>query len=427
MNAHERIEYNNLSMHLCIIWIWLAVIYSGVIQDKYFQVPGGMLIFGVGILLTFIASFNKVDLDLQMIFPKEILLLSVYMLYMLPDGVLFSPSIALHMNQWVTSVEYLFVLIVIATIIRCSGTNSFHLLLFIEAIILAVIFLSNPIYFDGGRYSISTKVNPNGLGMYFSMGIWGALYFNNKRKIPIAGSLGLSAIFLYGIFLTGSRKALISALIIIGLWFVFILLPEIRTTNWLWGFVVIIFVVLIGWYLGRRLLPAYENSIIADRMRNLGNELSEGHRADLYRYGWLLFKKHPIFGVGFQGFKYYYNLYYSTMYYSHATLVEVPVSGGVIGSCIYILSYVASIYRCVYIFFYYKKDAHHNDELKACKMLLILWVVMLFYTTCIIHPYQLESFIYFGVLFGESLVLYDKTKDTKQVEAVLHNRSKYIK
>ena len=166
----------------------------------------------------------------------------------------------------------------------------------------------------------------------------------------------------------------------------------------------------------------YSDSDIAARMGDLNEETTTGSRASMYKFGLSLFLKQPLLGLGFQGFKYYYG------YYSHATIIEVPVSGGIFGTILYFASYVFSIKKCISIFKYYKKEEGCSSELVEVKMLIVLWAAMLFYCSCIIHPYQYDSYILFGMIFGSSSYLEKKMHiSITQQKTIREKRCKWIK
>ncbi len=381
----------------CVISVWITVFYSVIIQYKYKEIPNGMLITGMLVLATFIFTCTRQKFTLERIFTKECLWMIGFMIYMLPIGFFTSPDINDHVSQWVTGMEYMFMMIVLSSVIMDNGTDSFHVMLLIISIVLAVIFLRDPVlYVSGGRYSISKKVNPNGLGMSFTTGIWVMLYIQQKKKIPVLVSITATALLLYCIFKTGSRKALIAAGIIIVLWYAFAYLPKILRNGGGWQVAILLVSVLLLVFLGKEFLQFYSGSDIQARMEGLSEEVSGGKRASLYQQGWNLFKTNPLFGIGFQGYGYYFGGY------SHATLVEIPVSGGIIGTVIYFAAYYISIAKCVTLYRQCRKREKLLIHAMEIKMIIILWIAMLFYCSCIIHPYQFDSYIIFGIIFGET-------------------------
>ncbi len=132
-------------------------------------------------------------------------------------------------------------------------------------------------------------------------------------------------------------------------------------------------------------------------------------------------KKIPIFGIGFSGFLAIYG------YYSHATVIEIPVSCGIIGSLIYFFIYFVSIRNTCILYKKVMKSPEFYQEKKRIKMIIMLWVAMLFYTICIVHIYVFDSFIIFGIIFGETSYIKCKlTNSTPELNKRIVG-SKYIK
>ena len=400
----------------CIVSVWIAVYYSVIIQYKYIQISNGMLIFGLFVLATFMFTWAQKVCEIRLVFTSECLWMLAFMIYMLLIGYIASYDTARHMKQWTTSLEYMFMTIVISSVIMNLGTDSFHIMLLSISIVLAIVFLKDPVlYVTGGRYSISKEVNPNGLGMSFTTGVWVILYLQQKRKMPLLISLATVVLLIYCIFKTGSRKALIAAGIIIFLWYVLGYLPNVMKMKSKAKIAILLFSALLLTILVEEFLHLYSGSDIEARMGGLDDEVSGGLRSSMYKNGWALFKAHPLFGLGFQGYSYYYRIY------SHATLVEVPVSGGIFGSFLYFVPYYTSIKKCIKLYKYCKQHEGLSVHISEIKMIIILWIAMLFYCTVIIHPYQFDSFIIFGIIFGqtsfiERKILLVHDKDNEQME-----------
>ena len=420
MIIKRRNAISNISWILCIAAIWLVVLYSSTIQHIIIEIPNGMLLLGTAVVLFYILSNSDELLDLDSVFTAESVVMLAYMVYMLPVGLLFSPDVGRHTSQWIRSMEYMIIMIIISSIVMKSGTEAFHIMLLVNAVILAVVFLRDPVYYAGGRYSISLKMNPNGLGMQFTSGIWAILYQQQKRNIPLIIPGTVISLFGYCIIMTGSRKALIAAGIIIMVWLLLCYLPKLKERDFLNVFFSLLFLITIIIILGVLFSRIYTDSTIAGRMSGLRRELTEGKRSNMYREGWDLFKSNPLFGIGFQGFSYYFKGY------SHATLVEIPVSSGTIGMVLYFTAFIISIYKCLRL---YSITAHNENMISEhgnISMLLALWATILFYCTCIIHQYQLESFILLGIIIGQTKYLANRIEVLGNTK-VTENRWKYIK
>lgn len=386
----------------CIAAIWITVIYSVIIQYAFIEIPKGMLILGALVLATYaFVCFTK-TCNMDLIFTDEGLWMIGFMVYLLPVGLLLSLDPSRHVNQWITSMEYLFMMIVIASIIKDSGTISFIRLLFVVAVAMSVIFLEHPVLHTEGRYSISKDVNPNGLGMTFTAGIWAVLFLQQRKNINILLPTGIMVLLTYSIIKTGSRKALIAAVIIIVLWYTFCYMPRVIKGKSKWKGVIILFSIVFAIFVGKEFIRMYSESDISARMEGLDNEMSGGLRSAMYKNGLQMFLSNPILGTGFMAYSISYG------HYSHATIVEVPVSAGAIGSFIYFAAYYISIKKCIVLNSFFKGKKEYLAEAAETKMLLIMWTAMLFYCTCIIHPYQFDSFIMFGIIFGYSSYLQKK-------------------
>ena len=420
MTIKRRSAVSEISWILCITAIWLVVFYSSTIQHKILEIPNGMLLLGSAVVIFYILSNSDELLDLKSVFTPESIVMLAYMAYMLPMGFLFSPDLEQHTSQWIRSMEFMIIMIIISSVVLKSGTESFHIMLLVNAFILAVVFLKDPVYYAGGRYSISLNMNPNGLGMQFTSGIWAVLYQQQKRNIPLIIPGAVISLFGYCIMLTGSRKALIAAGIVIMTWLLLCYFPKLKERDFLNALLSLLFLILIIVILGVLFSRVYTDSTIAGRMSGLQREVTEGKRSNMYREGWELFKLNPLFGIGFQGFAYYYKGY------SHATLVEIPVSSGAVGTIIYFTAFIISIIKCLYLYSFTAKNDDMLSERGNISMLLALWAALLFYCICIIHHYQLESFILLGIILGQTNYLESKIKVLENNEAV-KNKWKYIK
>lgn len=423
----ERYNLTNTKHHtsylqnICFCLIWVTVIYSSIIQYKYFEIQNGMLILGVLILIMYLLYINGQPFSLDSLFSREITWMIVYMGYSFISGIVSSPKVNNHISQWVTSIEYLFIMCIIASLLKKSGSDTFHYLLVIVAIILSVLIIYEPVLYTTGRYSISSKLNPNGLGMYFTAGIWSSLYLQYKRKIPLICTFGIIALMEYALINTGSRKALIGSVIVILGWFFICFFPGLKRFSLGKRIAYTLLIVVLASLLVLFFLFYYHQSIISDRMKSIQTEATEGERYQLYQLGWSLFLQQPLIGYGFNGFLYFRGEH------SHATFVEVPVSGGILGVALYVVPYIYSINRSIKLLKNSKKSTELMTERGEVKMLLVLWAVMIFYCSCVIHPYQFLSYILFGLIFGKteylekSIMSNKKNKREKSIQ-----RWKYI-
>lgn len=428
LNKEHPQRTNGALFHVCCALIWLMFTYSTIIQYKYTTISNAMLILGALILGCFLLLSNGQELSITSLFSAECGWMLTYMAYMLVFGTIFSSKQDYHLSQWLTAFEYLFIMLVMVNLIGRTGTNTFQALLLFTSIPLGIILLTQPVLYTTGRYSISEDLNPNYIGMCFSAGIWALLYFQQKSRIPLLALFPTVAFFVYCILQTGSRKALIAAGIELIMWLLFCFYPHIRNDAAWKRVLSLLLCTVLSYYALRLFITEYSTSSIAQRMSNLQAEASEGERSELYQIGWRLFKSNPFFGSGYSGF------ISIRGEHSHATFIEIPVSGGIFGSLVYFAAYIVSIRNCWQIYVVCRRDASLQTELVEIKMILVLWAVMLFYCTCIIHPHQFLSYLSFGIIFGKTVylkcVISQKQLTGKQSEMRNRNfngKSKYIK
>ena len=139
---NTQITRSSFFQNICIILIWITALYSAIIQYMLFQVPYGMVIFGIAILATFILANNTHKFNCIEMLTEESIYMGIFMIYMLLSGLLFSPNREDHISQWITCIEYLFIQIVISSIIKNTKTYKFHYLLFVEALIISIIIMA---------------------------------------------------------------------------------------------------------------------------------------------------------------------------------------------------------------------------------------------------------------------------------------------
>ncbi len=375
--------------------IWLMVIYSSIIQPKFIQIPNTLVILGIFMVLFLLGGLKTSELSIKKLLTTEARLMLIFLLYMTLFGSIVSPNIDMHFSQLITTAEYTALMCGIIIIIsKKKRYDSFIFLQLLIAIVYMIFLLADPVNLGNGQYSITNDTNPNGLGMSLTLGIWSILYFVSTKKTPIIIGAGGAALLLYGVFLTASRKAFIAAVLIFLFWVIFCYLPTIGQKGALRAVFSFLALVIIFSGLIVFAMSQYKGSVLAARMLKLSYEASEGSRSDMYRFGLKLFQAQPLFGYGFQGFRYYYGVY------SHASLIEVPISGGIVGTLIYISTYLISIGKCIKLWWTTRRQPELNAEANIVRMLLVLWVAMLFYTASIIHMYQFDSFIIFGIIFG---------------------------
>lgn len=216
---------------------------------------------------------------------------------------------------------------------------------------LYMIFSSGSNVFRGrlGDYAhsffvIGGKYNANGVGITLLYAMVFAFFFllekNKKIYIPIC------LMFLCGIVLTGSRKAILCAMVVIGAYPLLMISQKLTRKNLIkfFLFFLVAMVLLIGvLYLMFSVPSLY--AIAGNRIEAMIVKSTTGAVVDSsmrYRTQFIdlakkLFMEHPIFGIGIDNFAQVNPI---KGYYSHCNYWEILSGGGIIGGVLYFSLYI---------------------------------------------------------------------------------------
>ena len=170
--------------------------------------------------------------------------------------------------------------------------------------------------------------------------IWLLVYSENKIIHKMVLTLCLVASY-YGMFLSGGRK-----FIIIPAIFLYILLffkRDSRGRKHLVKYTGVVIAIVIAVYYLIMNVPAFY-AVIGERMESLFSFIRTGHsisgksaeiRATMIEIGFNKWMDSPIWGYGFDSFKYYNRLMTGHFYYSHNNYIEILFDLGIIGFAIY--------------------------------------------------------------------------------------------
>lgn len=180
--------------------------------------------------------------------------------------------------------------------------------------------------------------NPNTLGVMLMFGIFAVTMLNNRKFSGMLMSFPIMALLVYVIVLTGSRKSLFSAGILVIIWLAFFV-KDVSASG---KFGKIVFTYLIVFAVAviavRYFKTSYMNTASFDRVTMLFENGGMTKRGNMYAVAWRLFKQNPLFGVGYNQ----YRIVSGLNAYSHSTYAEVLASGGIMGTFIYFFPILAA-------------------------------------------------------------------------------------
>ena len=170
--------------------------------------------------------------------------------------------------------------------------------------------------------------------------IWLLVYSENKIIHKMVLTLCLVASY-YGMFLSGGRKFIIIPAIF--LYILFFFKRDSRGRKHLVKYTGVVIAIVIAVYYLIMNVPAFY-AVIGERMESLFSFIRTGHsisgksaeiRATMIEIGFNKWMDSPIWGYGFDSFKYYNRLMTGHFYYSHNNYIELLYDLGIIGFAIY--------------------------------------------------------------------------------------------
>ena len=388
----------------CAVLYAVFVAYAQYIQYVGINISHMVAVFGAILVMYYLVELiyaRNIDMT-----STEHRIFLLFFLVTFTTGLIGSVSLNDHLSTWMNAFEYFLILSCTLYIMYDENSIAAFLKLYgIFTIILAVTLIIRPVAttdsvkLDSIRYSISANLNSNILGMILALGCWCVLMLRILRPqhniLPIIGV----SVLVVACMLTGSRKGLISMMIIAGMWFLWVELPKkSRNANEIIKKIFLIIAIIISFlYLYNKY---YINSTMSIRMEEMFNGTDESNqvRTSLYSKALALFLKKPLIGWGFGGYgSYYLN---NPSRYSHATYAELLACTGIIGCVIWGVLYIYSIIKTCYLLVITRGITKLNKTREILKMILILWLFVVFTSATVIYFYELNCFITLGILFS---------------------------
>jgi len=209
------------------------------------------------------------------------------------------------------------------------------------------------------RRPFGNMAQANHLATYIAFAMAGALFLVQTRRIAVAIWALVSTLFAVGLALTVSRGPWLQmgVIVVAGFWMAFAQTraePQLRRSHRQWlipiALGVLFFVVnaLIRWANVRYHLELGQSA--ADRFKDAGQIAP---RLALWKYGWTMFRTHPLMGVGWGEFPSYQYQFAKTLggveiaNNSHDIFIDLLAKTGVIGLAIVLFGLVTWLVRVV--------------------------------------------------------------------------------
>jgi O-antigen ligase len=209
------------------------------------------------------------------------------------------------------------------------------------------------------RRPFGNMAQANHLATYIAFAMAGALFLVQTRRLAVSIWLLVSTLFAIGLALTVSRGPWLQmgVIVVAGFWMAFAQTrsePLLRRSNREWiipiALAVLFFVVnaVIRWANVRYHLELGQSA--AERMKD-ASQIAP--RLALWKYGWTMFKTHPLLGVGWGEFPSYQFEYVKALggveiaNNSHDIFIDLLAKTGLLGVAIVLLGLLAWLVRVV--------------------------------------------------------------------------------
>lgn len=305
-----------------------------------------------------------------------------------------------------------FSIVCVATCYASSVEGSFEWVLKVLialAVVCAVYALFQGAYWIGYGRTLSMTNNPHTFAAVMNLGVFSVAFIRrNKESTFSLISALLILFFLYSIIECGSRKYLIASLFLVFLWIYASFKDQwIKSNNQqkvIWFFLGATFL-LLSVYLFRRIYSQSDLNLRMQETDDMGNK----NRIKMYLEAWNIFLEHPIFGGGYDQYKYLSG----TGGYSHSTYAEAIADFGFVGCVLYFSPIFYTSYQIM-------KRTLSTERNYASLLLAAMCISELFLGVGTIFFMEFFHFLAWTILFYYS-------KDKEPREKALSSQYKYIR
>jgi O-antigen ligase len=313
---------------------------------------------------------------------------ALFVIYVLLTGFIVAKDFSIVLSQVTFLIEVLLIMEYVSLVSEKEGSLKFFYQVFmvVSALYTLSMLRSGVVHSRSGRLYLSESSNPNSDGIILAFGVYSTLkLIDFKRLGNLIPLFALSIIEFYGIFLTGSRKALILAAIffVFSFFRIWNLSKEMSGKAKTFLAVVSLVAIVFGvvW-----MIPVYMRSSAFQRMQLADVGMKD--RWDIAYDALRVFYQHPFFGVGINNYK----LYSSFGLYAHSTIPELLAGTGIIGLILFFLPYFSVLNSLL------KKSVTRIDRVEIWRLLICIMAVSI----VMIIPYGLPLSFFSVLLFMET-------------------------
>ncbi len=378
----------------------VLLFYTGFFQYVFFQIPNFITFIGILIVFLVITDIWVKKKNLCNYLNLEIVIWFLFALVSLFSGYVVAQNKLAVINGIFQFIQFVLLIFSMNYISYEEKSIEFLINVFL---IYAFISSAKTVFYgvpyqgiiraasNATRVTLATNFNPNALGVVAVIGITSGLFYlyrYNRKKYIL--TIFIIIIMCYAIILCQSRKALLALVIVICLWVLFCYKELIKEKNIRVKVINVLFFLVVFVIFTGVLYKVILESGIYQRLITLfaGGEYA---RLDMYSEGKEFFSNNPIWGVGYNNFRYL--SIYGT--YSHSTYAEIFSCTGIVGGTLYLSVYIIMLVKSWCIILQNKKQRRYE-----AKVIIIMQIVLIFLGIGIINFYEFTSMIVYGIIIS---------------------------
>jgi len=308
-----------------------------------------------GCLLVLLFIFRRALLNFPLTTPLEYMIAGSWVIFSLCSG-LFAISFNTFFIMFLTVLQVLFISYVICNLLIWMDRPLFPLFaIFWSTLMLSVIVFTNPLAYSVGGRLEGTLGNANLYGLVLLISIMFALhqFFNSTYVFKIVYLASIPFLF-YMLGETGSRKAMISVILFLGVYTIVKFRHDITKKP---AIAILSTIILVA--AGLSSLTYLQQTRHYKRLEHLIDEVKSGsvnkkdestyHRYKLYDKGYTIGLENPVFGVGLDNFRNATSggIISEKGAYAHSNYIEIFADTGIVGLLLYCSIYLSLLIKAI--------------------------------------------------------------------------------
>ena len=269
-------------------------------------------------------------------------------------------------------------------------------------------------HYSANRIVLSSNSNPNILGSFLNLGLFSIVYRTKFKAMPLLIAIPEVCFVFYNVIMTGSRKSFIVSIAILIIWLL-AMASQVFCTGSIERRTLFILLLMCAFFAFYYFYGTFiKNTEVIARMGTMGNEESNSARIEMYRAAYRIFIKKPLFGGGLDQFRYWSG----RGGYSHSTYAEAIADLGLIGSILYFIPFIFTIFKTIILVI--------NNRYFRHILILGLCLVEFFLGTVQIWFFEMVHIFTWGIIF--IIIHYDNGTDKSiETNAGFIKECRYVK